>query len=387
MNHTLPSKICPLADTNCVKWMWKSNNDPFDSEQSQEWTDYSPDTSASIEEAHNRRATQICINQNYLIDLHRMMQIDINDTHRQRPVKRSVPSDLDDSPIDWRRERFAFKLDPQGKDGVQTSANDDDIRYDGSKFITDWLLTFTNGKLKVKFDKIYPALVDGIRSEGELSKESEETIKCLIDKLEEARVNVRKKTESKRIEHLAKCCAKLFTKGCYLFRVVNCTLQENDRTKLKTLGSYCYLLYNYIGSQTDDYFSVRHRLRQLCLKQTHSSFVFRGSSVTEEKLDKYRQAAGQSRKYFRWSSFVSTSHQRDVGEFFAHNVLYVIELKRAVSNDQFADLCDNTFMPDEKEVLLQPGVRYRVKSLDYNPRTNLQEVHIKIAPSYIWRLR
>jgi hypothetical protein len=368
--------------------MWKSNKDPFDPKQSEKWSAYSSAISANIEMAYKFHASQIYINQNYMINLNKMLQVCIDDTHRQRPVKRCVFSDLDEDHIDWRRERFAFELDQQVADGVQTNTSEDDIRYYGSRFIADWLLKFGDGKLKVKFDTIFPALVSGIRTEGYLNGAPEKTIKWLIAKFEELRDDVQKKNEFKRIKYLCKCCTKLYTKNCFLFRLVNITLREDDRTKLHTIGPFCYLVYNYIGCSTQDILSVRQRLRQHFRRtQQPSLLVYRGDSVPKQRLDEYKQAAEQRHKIFKWLSFVSTSRERDVGESFATNVLYIIELKGAVSNDQFVDLCDNTFMPDEAEVLLRPGVRFRVDSVTFDYERSLQVVRIKIVPSYISYLR
>jgi hypothetical protein len=322
-----------------------------------------------------------------MIDLNKMLQVCIDDTHRQRPVKRCVLSDLDDDNIDWRRERFAFELDHQAADGVQTNTSKDDINYYGSKFIADWLLTFADGNLKVKFDIIFPALVNGIRIEGHLYDAPEKAINWLIHQLEEVRDHVQKKNELKRIKYLSKCCVKLYTKNCFLFQLVNITLRNDDRTKLNTLGPYCYLVYNCIGGYIHDSLSVQHLRQHFRHTQPPSVFVYRGDSVPKKKLDEYQQAAGQPHKYFKWLSFVSASHKPDVGAFFATNVLYIIELNRAVSNDQFLDLYDNTFMPDEEEVLLRPGVRFRVESVTFDSGRNLHVVRIKIVPSYISYLR
>lgn len=387
MNQTLLSDICPVDTIRHITWMWKSNNDPFDSKQSEKWSAYSPAISANIELARSCHLSQICINEKYMIDLKRMLQVCIDDTDRQRPVRRCFPSDIDEDHIDWRRERFAFELDKQAVYDSQTNTSEDNIKYYGSRFIADWLLAFADGNLKVKFDTIFPALVHGIRTEGYLNGAPEKTIKLLIDKLEGVRDSVQKKNECKRVKYLSECCAKLYTKNCFLFRLVNIALREDDRTKLDTLGPYCYLVYNYIGCNTH-FLSVRHRLGQYFRHtKSPSLFLYRGDSVPKEKLDEYQQAAKQRHKYFKWLSFVSTSRKRDVGEFFATNVLYVIELKKAVSNDQFADLCHNTFLPDEEEVLLRPGVRFRVESVTFNSQRSLHVVCITIIPSYISYLR
>ena len=281
-----------------------------------------------------------------------------------------------------------FRLDRELDVNTNTSASEDDVTYYGSKFVADWLLKFTDGKLKAKFDMVYPALVLGIQIEGRLKRARDTIIQGLIDELEKVKNETKEKNESKRVANLRKCCVKLYTKDCFLFSLVNATLRDDDRTKLDTLGPYCYLVYNDIGDRSGDHSSVRFRLRQLFLpRQAPPRLVYRGDFITKQKLDEYHQAVGQRHKYFRWLPFVSTSHKRSVAEFFAQNVLYIIELGRAMSNDQFTDLLDNTFKKDEEEVLLRPGVRFHVEDIDSNSDQRWPIVRIKLVPSYVSNLR
>jgi hypothetical protein len=41
----------------------------------------------------------------------------------------------------------------------------------------------------------------------------------------------------------------------------------------------------------------------------------------------------------------------------------------------------------EKEILLQPGVRFQVVKVKFDDMKSLHLVHIKIVPSYVSRLR
>jgi hypothetical protein len=190
------------------------------------------------------------------------------------------------------------------------------------------------------------------------------------------------------MEELQACCIKLYTKDCYIYRVVNTALRDNDRTKLNTLGPYCYLLYNYIGRDLDDYLSIRHRLRKTLRPiESQSMIVYRGDHISRETIEEYQQAAGDNGKYFKWLPFVSTSLDRDVAESFGFNVLYIIELQRYLSNDQFANLKKNTYKESEEEILLRPGVRFQVDKVKFDDVTGRQLVYIKVVPSYVSNLR
>ncbi|CAF3101005.1 unnamed protein product [Rotaria sp. Silwood2] len=111
--------------------------------------------------------------------------------------------------------------------------------------------------------------------------------------------------------------------------------------------------------------------------------VYRGDTITKEKLDDYCQAAGNINRYFKWLCFVSTSIDKDIAEIFGTNVIYKIDLGRYEWNDQFVDISNLSNYPSEKEILLRPGVRFRVDQVDIDENTSRAYVHIHVLPSYI----
>jgi hypothetical protein len=210
----------------------------------------------------------------------------------------------------------------------------------------------------------------------------------IVQRLNKVKDETFGKKDKKRIKKLQDCCVKLYTKDCYIYRVVNTALRDDDRTKLDTLGPYCYLVYNNIGRDLKDYLSIRHRLRQAVHPtESRSMEVYRGDHVSREIIEEYRQAAGDNNKYFKWLSFVSTSLSREVAERFGCNLLYIIELQRHLTNDQFTNLQRYAFIEDEQEILLRPGMRFRVDKVKFDDETGRQLVYIKIAPSYVFYLR
>ncbi|CAF1482022.1 unnamed protein product [Rotaria sordida] len=217
-----------------------------------------------------------------------------------------------------------------------------DTTYHGSQFVRDWLLSFTNGKLDVTFDAVFPALINGLKYEG--CNEPENIVKEIICTLNLVKDEIFKKNTRKRMKKLQECCAKLYTKQCFLFRVVNTASRDDDRTKFETLGPYCYLAYNYIGRHMQDNFSIHRRLSQVIHPtESQSIIVYRGGYVSREKIEEYQQAIRRKDIFFKWLPFVSTSLNRDVAETFGRNVLYIIELRRYTPNNQFTYLNTNTY--------------------------------------------
>ena len=367
-------------------WVFQANTFPSDSAQHAAWTPYLAEISSVLEQAFQSGADQTTIGDLYRIDFIELLQVCLEHPSQQRPIRRRLlksalevdaRSEIDSA----RRERFSFPLSTTPHTSISV-----DTAYYGSRFVRDWVLKFTHGKLDVKFDAIFPALINGLKYEGR--NEPENVVNNIVRDLNMVRDQTSKQKERQRIDKLQDCCVKLYTKQCYLCPAVNTALRDDDRTKLYTLGPYCYLLYNCVGRHTNHDLSMRHYLQKIIHpNESQSMIVYRGDNVSRKEINEYRQVAGRKDKYFTWLPFVSSSLERDVAESFGSNVLYIIELQRSLSNDQFTRLDKNSFIESEKEILLRSGVRFRVDTVEPDPISGRQLIKIKILPSYISNLR
>ncbi|CAF3324011.1 unnamed protein product [Rotaria sp. Silwood2] len=370
-------------------WEYKRNIDPWDATQTAKWTPYSNAISSDIEEAYKRGFKQVFVGENYLIDLKHYVEEHINNPHQQRPVRRRrcrLPSSIvieeETENESSRRERFSSPLGL-----VLSRSATENTAYYGSPFIHIWLVIFTKGKMKVIFDTIFPALVKGLIEEGQSdTKNKVHEIEAALNKVEK---DTREKSSKKRIKELQNCCAKLYTKACYVYRVVNAALRNDDRTKLHTIGPFCYLLFNYIGQRFKDNSSIRDHLRRVLRpNEIQSMTLYRGDRSSDSTIEEYQRAAGDCSKHFKWLPFVSTSYDRAAAENFAVDVLYIIEIQSYSSNeDQFTDLTTIGHYADEKEILLLPGVQFQVNKLEFDNEKGLHLVYIKINSSYVSRLK
>ena len=363
------------------EFIWVYQNDD-------KWTPFSDSASSAIEKAFRSGFEETFIDEVYRIDLKYLIQEHVNDRsckqpiqRRRRPLKSSVSSDEVNEDECRRCERFSFPL------GIVSCCSASvDTNYYGSPFIAKWFLTFTSGKRSVTFDSIFPVLVQGLQEEGQT--EAEHVVHNIVDSLNKIRDNVLRKSEKIKMEELENYCANLYTKPYFIYRTVNIALRDDDRSKLRTLGPYCFLVFNYIGRHLDDDFSVHRRLRQVFHpRRSQLITVFRGDYISHEMIDKYRQSAGNNSRYFKWLSFVSTSRDQNVAEQFAQNVLYIIELQGYSLKDQFVDVSTISSCQEEKEILLQPGVRFQVVKLEFDDMKRLHFVYINIVPSYVSSLR
>ena len=84
--------------------MWKSNVDPWSTEEPEEWKNFSDIENLLIEEAATKKKEETVILDDYHVDLKRNVQISNYDVNKQRPVKRTVSNEQDDQPL--RQSRF-----------------------------------------------------------------------------------------------------------------------------------------------------------------------------------------------------------------------------------------------------------------------------------------
>lgn len=349
-------------------WVYQTNDT---------WTPFPDRVSSSIEKAFRYDLEEKVIDGVYRISLKCLVQDHIDDRRRQRIVDHDGASK-----VEWQRaERFSFLLGLGS--GSNACVDTDDY---GSPFIQQWFLAFTKGERTIKFDSIFPFLVQGLQKEGE--SQAKRVVEAITGILYKVRDENHRKNEHKRMKMLENCCAELYTKPCFIYRIVNTALRDDDHTKLDTLGPYCFLVFNYIGRRINDGFSTRYPLRNAFrLKRTELTTVFRGDWISSHMIKEYRGAVGDDSKSFKWLSFASTSYDRTVAEVFVQNVLYVIRLENDSFSDQSVDLSTTSSCEDEKEVLLQPGVRLQVVEVDFDHPKSFYSVYITILPSYVSRLK
>jgi hypothetical protein len=369
-------------------WEYQTNVDPT---RRLEWTPFSNAKSSVIEEAYKSQLEEIFIDENCRINLRCYIQKHINEPYREEAIRRQrqgyLPSiiSIDEQKKD--ESSFCGRLcSPLGE--VLNCSTTKDTTYYGSSFINTWLLMFTKGKMKVTFDTIFPALVKGLIKEGEIdTKDNVSEVETMLNMVER---ETHGKSSKEKMEQLQDCCAKLYTKDCYIYRVVNAALRGNDQTKVYTLGPYSYLLFNYIGRRFKGHFSIADRLRGVFKSnKIHSMILYRGDRDSASTVEEYRRAAGDNSKYFKWLPFVSTSRDRAQAEkFLRGGVLYIIEMRYySFNEDQFTDISICSDFPTEEEILLLPGVIFQVNKLEFDHEKGIQLIYIKIKSSYISKLK
>ena len=153
---------------------------------------------------------------------------------------------------------------------------------------------------------------------------------------------------NKQEDEVCMCCAHLYTLNSFLYDLISTTLRNQDLTKVETLGAYCWLLSSYIG-----WFATVPR---------DVTTVFRGCQLSEDEIEKYKQAIGQ---IIHWHAFTSTTMSRNVAESFSVNTLFILTLDKSEKNEHCEhDISHDSQFADEEEILLMPGHNFIVENVE-----------------------
>ncbi|CAF1298923.1 unnamed protein product [Didymodactylos carnosus] len=307
------------ADPPRAQWYWKSNSDSWSTNEKEEWTKYSDIESAIIEEAFNEKKTKKLADlDNYLINLNEYIQINKSDPNRQRQIKRVLITKNETQGL--REQRFFL---PPGLSKTFNTAS----RVDAYDFLSQW-----KKHMELSNAEIVEHAAKGIIIEGkQLDKH------CESQYIARQLLAVREKDR----QEIYRCCIKLYTMECFLYKLINKALRENDTRKITTLGPFCYIL-----------------LRSwLNTKEKQTTTLYRGMNIDDNQLQSYQEATGQTRY---WEGFTSTTKNHEKAQKFG-NHLFIIDATRYGGIDISA-----LSIYDEEEVLLPPGTKYKINKVDKN---------------------
>ncbi|CAF0772413.1 unnamed protein product [Didymodactylos carnosus] len=316
----MASRAIKAADQLRAQWYWKSSFDPSSTNEKEEWTKYSDIESAIIEEAFNgNNKTKLIELDNYSINLNDSIQISQSDPNNQQQIKRVLISRHENQGL--REERFF--LPP-----VLSKTFNTDWSRDAYTFLSQW-----KKHKKLSDTEIVKQAADGIIIEGKKlghECESQYIARQLIA------------VENKGQQEIYKCCIQLYTMECFLYKLINKAIGEDDTSKANTLGPFCYILFrSWLKADTK-----------------HSPELYRGANIDQNMLESYKEATGRERY---WNGFTSTTRNRQKAQNFG-NTLFIIN----ATNNGGLDISPFSNY-DEDEVLLPPATVFKIKKLKKTP--------------------
>ena len=220
----------------------------------------------------------------------------------------------------------------------------------GSSYVAEWYRHYSYKSIK---EKVQLAAF-GIEEEGSLLGESN-VGQSLAQQLREVADN--------SWEMIITKCLELYTQECFLYRLLNRTLNENNLSKIDTLGPFCWFLHNA-------------PFCELLASKCYTGSVYRGAQLDDNSIEKYRQAIGTVKA---WRSFASTSKNPSVANMFGQNVLFTIETNPSSTRiDHGIDISTWSRFPAEEEVLIRAGRNFRVDNVDWCSESKKYHIHLTI---------
>ncbi|CAM4753623.1 unnamed protein product [Rotaria magnacalcarata] len=313
-------------------WYWKTNLNPWSTEEIVKWDTYSDIENEIIEDAYTKKLQTVEID-DYIIDLKQNIQISKIDKTKQRPIKRVVRGNRE--PELLRRDRFFL---PTQSTNIPSFRPPNICKGQGSEFIDRWKMDVRSAVYD-DIPQVLELAATGIAEEGaKLGKQCEAA--WIADSLR----NMKEMSESDIYKH----CAWLYTRECFLYKLLNQCLREHDVSKISTLGPFTYLLHQYLKSETS-YGPLQPINKRL------QSLVYRGGNLTPEMINCYKiDECGH------WPAFTSTTKNRSKAENFG-NTLFIIDL---TSIPVGADLASISSFPEEEEILLSATTCFFITNIE-----------------------
>ncbi|CAF0787115.1 unnamed protein product [Didymodactylos carnosus] len=159
-------------------------------------------------------------------------------------------------------------------------------------------------------------------------------------------------------DEIYKLAISLYTYECFLYKLINKTLGEDDYSKIQTLAPFCSLLHT-----------------SNCVAATKSYIykgIYRGMHLDQEQIEYFKQAIKNGDK--QWLVFSSTSQSQDMAENF-ENTLFIIDIVREY-NDM--DISELSFFPSEQEVFISASTKFKVENVDYDVNKNKYFIYLTI---------
>lgn len=307
-------------------WYYQSNPNPWLSTEKPTWTRYSDIDIERIEENYEKSDKGDLIDLgDYWIDLKKSMQIRKTDRTKERKIKRELVNVMD-----FTREGRRFLEIPNGSGPFH------DIYSKGGYhgFIKAWRSRNEN----LSDNDLLELAAKGIVYEAPRAGHKLLDAEWVATKLRSM------KNLTKGLISIG--CIKLYTMESFLYQFVNQILRDNDQSKLDTIGPFCYLLFH---TRFDE--SLQDHL--------YWGIVYRGIELDAKSIDACRQAIGQWKCWFHFSS---TSKICSVAERFG-NTVFIIDVRLQRGALLLGELSS---YPMEDEVLLPAGSQIRIDSVDYD---------------------
>ncbi|CAF3072703.1 unnamed protein product [Rotaria sp. Silwood2] len=304
-----------------------------------------------VEEAYKRYQPQAMVaNDNIIVDS--KYQMPNSNYHKKRAIKEIEHKSKDEH---LREERFMGLLISSessfgGRFGSASPFFIEIKKY--LNFEPNDISSKTSAMISMFVEKV----AQGIIEEGkQIGKER---------KAEKMAAMLRQK-KNEGLEEVWKQCVYLYTSKNFLYKALNTTMklvgdkeQENIwRSKVPTLGPFCFLLLNNPFNK----------------ELTKNKTIYRSANMTPEQIIQYEEMAKNKSSHRSFTVYTSCTRNRKKAKALG-NTLLIME----VLDGFIMDISPYSKYPEEEEELITPGVRLCVKSVTFNQKKNRYLINLEL---------
>ncbi|CAF3883668.1 unnamed protein product [Rotaria sp. Silwood1] len=169
-----------------------------------------------------------------------------------------------------------------------------------------------------------------------------------------------------------------YTRDSFFYKTLNAALRKQN----------IHMIFLYRSFITDIYRQLQH------YQSKHSVRVYRSQLISSDELNCLQKSIGQ---FVSVNSFLSTSIQREIADFYMGDRTQMINLERVlfeidadskvVKTKPFANITMLSYFADEEEVLFMLGSIFRLNSITYDDDNQVWIIEMSLCADDEHRLK
>lgn len=344
--------------SNRFQWQWNSNVETK-SIHNDQWQMYTDIDNDIIEHAYNRKQTEVELDEGRFINLQNMLQYNKLDKSKHYSIKR-IQVDRRRRSDYSKEERFAAVIPLYIPSPSSSSTHRSLTMLSVMRHCSDISKIYKysqDSSWNKPVSDILKETIEGMIKEG-ITHRKEKNAQQLAGYIEFVQEYAEDLVPYEIIPaEIGDMLGHIFTRDSFWFKLINQITQDlkyiqSDR--VKTIGPFCYLLHEYLKWN---------------ITMPDCSIVYRGVNLTDE------QRLNFMKSNIHFSSFTSTSKNRNVADIFG-NTLLIIELNQPTTRCG-SDISMISNFPDEEEFLILPGSIFDFVKYEYDQSKNKHIHYLK----------
>jgi hypothetical protein len=163
--------------------------------------------------------------------------------------------------------------------------------------------------------------------------------------------------------YTAQDAIKWYTKGTFLFQLVNKALRTEDVEALLAVRYYLVDFCKCLKEECDNTRDYHDNTIQ----------VYRGQTISHEEMDQLKNSVGQ---LISSNGFLSTSRSLQVASLLATNAIFIIDIITQLKSVIFVDVRSYSEIPEEEEIIFDLGTIFKLLKVEYNDSDKVYQIYL-----------